>query len=268
MKKTILILIVIAAISCRKEILHTDPQGESINAPVVQSSAVADRVYQLKYTGKYSDTSAVARNGGGIIIGGDSYHERWLYAIDAQGNSWQRQWQGLPVLNRAIGGTTWAEQLKYIDSLYTCYKPKVIVLNGGNNEYLRYIGTNPKTRDAARTVLPSFNRFYDTLRAHNPQAKIIIIGMLTCPKLYVRGYNGDIANVTNKYPVGYPTASSLSLQQKAIRDANSIYVEYRSLFPVGSMTKYEKDSIHPKLTSYTEITAVVRPKVDSLFKTP
>ncbi|RYG32874.1 MAG: hypothetical protein EOO01_33785, partial [Chitinophagaceae bacterium] len=182
-KFLLLIGIVIFSVSCKKNIIEEPVAPASINGEAVSSSAtVADRVYAMKYTGKYRDANlAIAKSGGGIVFGGNSVMERLLYS------NWDATWKGFPVINRAIGGTTWAEQIPYIDALFTDYKPKVIVLYHGENEYLRPPVTSNK--ELSKTIAPNFIKFYDKLRARNPRAKIVIMSMVACPELFKRGYD-------------------------------------------------------------------------------
>jgi hypothetical protein len=172
MKQAIFVIsaFITISLSCRKEIADTG----AITGPTVSSDiTLAEKVYNVKHVGKYSDTMAAAKNGGGIVFGGNSQVERMLYS------NWDNTWYGYPVINRALYGTTWKEQIPYIDSLFTCYKPKVIMLYHGENEYLRFpISTD---KEVAKTFYPYFVQFYDTLRARNPQARIILVSMLACP---------------------------------------------------------------------------------------
>src|SRR5690349_5430818 len=104
MKQSLLFIALFGFIllSCRK-----NADNASINGDVQLSNAtLAERVWTLKNVGRYSDQNlAAARNGGGIVFGGNSLMERMIYS------NWDMTWQGYPVINRAIGGTTWAEQI-------------------------------------------------------------------------------------------------------------------------------------------------------------
>ena len=266
MKQSLLLssLILTLLFSCRKQ-----STPESITGDVVTADAtLAERVWTLKNVGKYSDQNlAAARNGGGIVFGGNSLVERMIYS------NWDATWQGYPVINRGIGGTTWAEQIPYIDDLFTDYKPKVIVLYNGENEYLRYPVSTYK--EVSKTISPNFIKFYDILRSHNPQAKIIICSMVACPVLFKRGYDVyktstgqyiyDIDNLNNIYK--NKLASDFS--------ANSIttrYVDIKPLYQFYTPTrtydasKFDSDGIHIRLLNYPAWYNKLKPVVDSLYK--
>lgn len=244
MKKTNLILLAVILISCQKQTLDTG----SINGPESTSNAtLRERIGTLKHVGKYSDTCATARNGDGIVVGGNSQAERWLYY------NWAATIGKRPMLNRGLGGTTWREQIPYIDSLFTCYKPRVIVLYQGENEYLRAPVTTNK--EIAKTINPDFLRFYDTLRAHNPKARIIIVSMAACPVLIGRGYNADINYLNTLYKAKLSKDSALTHNVTRYVEINSLY---RDTFKFGS------DQIH--FNTYIPWNSRVLPAIDSVYK--
>lgn len=256
-------LFVSFAISCRK-----DAGSQSVNGPVVSSSAtVAERVATIKTTGKYADKNLDAsRRTGGIVFGGNSVMERLLYS------NWDNTWQEFPVINRAIGGTTWAEQIPYIDDLFTDYKPKVIVLYHGENEYLRPPVTNNK--EISKTISPNFIKFYDKLRARNPKAKIVIVSMVACPELFKRGYEMyrtffgyiyDIDNLNKIYK------NKLAADNAATRVSTrfvDIKRDYQYYFPTRQYdaSKFEADGIHIKTTAYGAWVNKLKPVLTSLLK--
>ena len=265
MKRCLLLSFLIVTIfSCQKK----STENDSITGDVVSSNAtLAERVWTLKNVGKYSDQNlAAARNGGGIVFGGNSQMERMLYS------NWDMTWQGYPVINRAIGGTTWAEQIPYIDDLFTDYKPSVIVLYQGENEYLRFpVSTN---KLVSSTIQTNFIKFYDILRAHNPKAKIIICSMVACPVLFKRGYEVyktstgqyiyDIDNLNNIYKNKLTKDNSLT-------GITTRFVNIKPLFQfynprMYDATKYDADGIHIKLIQYTSWYNKLKPVVDSLYK--
>ena len=265
MKRCLLFSVLIVTIfSCQKK----STENDAITGDVVSSNAtLAERVWTLKNVGKYSDQNlAAARNGGGIVFGGNSQMERMLYS------NWDMTWQGYPVINRAIGGTTWAEQISYIDDLFTDYKPSVIVLYQGENEYLRFpVSTN---KLVSSTIQTNFIKFYDILRAHNPKAKIIICSMVACPVLFKRGYEVyktntgqyiyDIDNLNNIYKNKLTKDNSLT-------GITTRFVNIKPLFQfynprMYDATKYDADGIHIKLIQYTSWYNKLKPVVDSLYK--
>ena len=267
MKQNILLfsLILVTFLSCQK----TSIEPSSVNSGAYSSDAtLSERVWTLKHVGKYSDQNlAAARNGGGIVFGGNSQMERMLYS------NWDKTWIGYPVINRAIGGTTWADQIPYIDDLFTDYKPSVIILYQGENEYLRYpVSTYKKV---SSTIEPNFIKFYDILRSHNPKAKIIICSMVACPELFKRGYDVyktssgqsiyDIDNLNNIYKNKLTKDNSYT--GTATRFVN-IKPSYQQYYPNRwyDASKFESDGIHIKLLNYTPWYNKLKPVVDSLYK--
>jgi hypothetical protein len=259
----LVILFVLSFISCRKDV-----DTGSINGNVQNSNAtLAERVWTLKNVGKYSDQNlAAARNGGGIVFGGNSQMERMLYS------NWDMTWQGYPVINRALGGTTWAEQIPFIDALFTDYKPSVIILYHGENEYLRYPVSTYK--QVSSTIEPNFIKFYDILRSRNPKTKIIICSMVACPELFKRGYEMyktstgayiyDIDNLNKIYRNKLTKDNSLTGVTTRFVDIKPLYQFYNPR--AYDATKFESDGIHIKLTQYPAWYNKLKPVVDSLYK--
>lgn len=252
-------------ISCQKK----TSEPASANSGVISSDAtLAERVWTLKNVGKYSDQNlAAARNGGGIVFGGNSLVERMLYS------NWDLTWQGYPVINRALGGTTWKEQIPYIDALFTDYKPKVIVLYHGENEYLRYPVSTFK--EVSTTFSPYFIQFYDKLRERNPQAKIIINSMVACPTLFKRGYEiyqttsgnyiYDIDNINRIYKNKLANDNAATGVTTRYVDIKPLYQQY-SPYRWYDATKFESDGIHIRLLNYPAWYNKLMPVVDSLYK--
>ena len=265
MKRNLLLfsLIIATIFSCQKK-----SDTGAITGDVVSTDAtLAERVWTLKNVGKYSDQNlAAARNGGGIVFGGNSLAERMLYS------NWDLTWQGYPVINRALGGTTWAEQIPYIDDLFTDYKPSVIVLYQGENEYLRYPVSTYK--QVSSTIEPNFIKFYDVLRSHNPKAKIIICSMVACPELFKRGYEVyktssgqyiyDIDNLNNIYRKKLTSDNSLTGITTRFVNIKPLYQFYNPR--MYDATKFDSDGIHIKLTQYPAWYNKLKPVVDSLYK--
>lgn len=259
----LVILFVFALFSCRKDV-----DTSSVNADVQSANAtLAERVWTLKNVGKYSDQNlAAARTGGGIVFGGNSLMERMLYS------NWDMTWQGYPVINRALGGTTWAEQIPYIDALFTDYKPSVIILYHGENEYLRYPVSTYK--QVSSTIEPNFIKFYDILRSRNPKAKIIICSMVACPELFKRGYElyktstgtyiYDIDNLNKIYRNKLTKDNSLTGITTRFVDIKPLYQFYNPR--MYDATKFDSDGIHIKLTQYPAWYNKLKPVVDSLYK--
>ena len=258
-------LILVTFLSCQKKSIEPSSTNDRSSS---KDSTLAERVWTLKNIGKYSDQNlAAARNDGGIVFGGNSLMKRMLYS------NWDKTWIGYPVINRAIGGTTWAEQIPYIDDLFTDYKPSVIILYQGENEYLRYPVSTYKT--VSSTIGPNFIKFYDILRSHNPKAKIIICSMVACPELFKRGYDVyktssgqsiyDIDNLNNIYKNKLAEDNSLTGTPTRFVNIKPFYQQY---YPNRwyDASKFDSDGIHINLLNYTPWYDKLKPVVDSLYK--
>jgi hypothetical protein len=235
LKQTILFAyVIIITSSCQKQLNEDKIFGEQI----ASDATMSEKVYAVKNTGVYSDTSSIAKKGYGIVLNGNSILERMNYA------NWKTTWinQGYPILNRAIGGTTWNEKIPYIKELTTYYRPNDVILYDGENEFLRAAaGDNTITGK----LLVSFNRTIDSIRRQNPLTRVYVVSMVTCPVLYKKGFSASIDKVNEGY------------QARVARDAelypNKIkFIDIRTLYPRTAVTKFESDSIHIKLTAYTE----------------
>lgn len=238
--------------SCKKDDLSKSDFPSTKNGVPIADQAVLDKVYTIKTTTKFSDTSLVARQGYGMVITGNSQTERMVYS------NWKVNWldKGYPILNRGIGGTTWSEKIRYIRELVTVYNPHDIILYDGENEFLR-ARANDST--VAPKLIASFNTYMDTLRRQNPNAVVYLMSMLTCPVLHERGFSDDIEAVNAAY--------KLRVQQDAIRYPGKVkFIDIRHLYPTTSLAKYESDRIHIKITAYNELYAYLKTFLNILPK--
>ena len=227
-------LSVIIFFSCQKRIDDGKIFGEHVQSDLT----MAERVYAFKNTGKYSDTSAIARSGYGIVMHGNSIVERMLYF------SWKTSWvdKGYPILNRGIGGTTWNEKIPYIKDLVSVYRPNDIVLYDGENEFLRAASGD---LSVATKLLTSFNRAMDSIRRQNPLARVYVVSMITCPVLYKKGYASEITRVNEGY--------KSRVAKDALLYPNKVkFIDIRPLYPYSAGYKFESDSIHVKLAAYPD----------------
>jgi hypothetical protein len=221
-------------LSCHKQLSSDKVYAE----PITSEATLSDRVYSLKNTGVYSDTCSIARTGYGIVLNGNSILERMNYS------NWKLSWinKGYPILNRAIGGTTWNEKIPFIKDLATHYKPNDIILYDGENEFLR---ASASDNTVGTKLLASFNRTLDSLRKTNPRARMYVVSMITCPVLYKKGF----ASAINKVNEGYMAR----VNQDAVLYPGKIkFIDIRNIYPRTAGAKFEADSIHIKLTAYNE----------------
>lgn len=225
---------VILALSCRKD-LNSD---KIFGAHIALDATLADRVYTLKNTGVYSDTSSIARTGYGIVLNGNSILERMNYS------NWKATWisKGYPILNRAIGGTTWGEKVNYLKDLTNCYKPNDIVLYDGENEFLR---ASASDTTVATKLIINFNRTIDSIRKANPASRVYVVSMITCPVLNKKGFAAAINRVNEGY-IARVNRDALLYPGK-IR-----FIDIRNMYTPVTGAKFESDSIHIKLAAYDE----------------
>jgi hypothetical protein len=235
MKKTLICCIAaIFVLSCQKQLDSNQIYGGHI----ASEATLAERVYSLKNTGVYSDTSSIARKGYGIVLNGNSILERMNYS------NWKTSWinKGYPILNRAIGGTTWNEKIPYIKDLTNYYKPNDIVMYDGENEFLR---ASASDTTVATKLLASFNRTVDSVRKANPLARMYVVSMITCPVLHKKGFAAAINRVNEGYIA--------RVNRDALLYPGKIkFIDIRSIYPASAGAKFEADSIHIKLTAYDE----------------
>lgn len=255
MKRVLIFLMIATLISCKKELVV---QEAITGATVSDNATVGDRVNWIQagtngFPWWNSDSYLESRKGG-IVFLGNSYIENWTY------NNWGQRWKGLPVINRGLGGTAWFELIPYIDSLCTKWEPKVIYVYCGENEFLRqYSGSK-----IYNTLLPQFNKFIDELRKKNPQAKIVLGLMFTCPKL--SKFSSEI-NIVNVHTAPLILNGALSYKLKASKDSNIIITDYRSKIKTSDSSMWSTyDKIHPTAAAYTVWTANLKPLIDSLYK--
>ena len=222
------------ALSCQKQLSSDKIYGE----PVASEANLAERVYSLKNTGVYSDTCSIAKAGYGIVLNGNSILERMNYS------NWKTTWinKSYPILNRAIGGTTWNEKIGYIKDLTSCYTPNDIVLYDGENEFLR---ASAGDATVATKLLAAFNRSVDSMRKANPLARMYIVSMITCPVLYKKGFSSAI----NKVNEGYIARVN---QDAVLYPGKMKFIDIRNMYPRTAVSKFEADSIHIKLSAYDE----------------
>jgi hypothetical protein len=241
MKKLILCSIgAIIVLSCNKELDTLQIYGEHI----ASEATLSQKVYSLKNTGVYSDTCSIARTGYGIVLNGNSILERMNYS------NWKSSWvsKGYPILNRAIGGTTWSEKIAYLNDLTNCYKPNDIILYDGENEFLR---ASAGDTTVTTNLLTSFNRTVDSIRKANPLARMYVVSMITCPVLFKKGF----ASAINKVNEGYKTRVNRDAE---LYPGKIKFVDIRNIYPATAGAKFEADSIHIKLTAYHEFYDVLK----------
>lgn len=239
MKKSLfqLALVITFIAACNKNI-DMDVVPSSINAAAQSSNlTLGEKIWNVKNTGVYSDTCFIARKGYGIVLEGNSIFERANYS------NWKITWinKGYPILNRAIGGTTWNEKINYIKNLATPYHPKDIMWYDGDNEFLR---AQPGDTSVAGKLLSSFNKAMDNLRLQNPYARIYVMSLVTSPALHKKGFASQINKVNNGY-------KSRVAKDSWLYPGRVKFVDVRPYYPYTNTSLFEADLVHIKLSAYS-----------------
>lgn len=112
----------------------------------------------------------------------DSLNPPPIHSILFIGSSSFTRWKGLaqafpdkPVVNRAFGGSTLADQLYYAETVIFKYQPKQIVLYCGENDLA---GSETANAD---TVFNRFKRLVKLISSRLPQVPILYVSMKPSP---------------------------------------------------------------------------------------
>src|SRR3954471_479172 len=101
----------------------------------------------------------------GIVFIGASSIRRWT--------SLEKDFPGLPVINRGFGGSELADAVFYADRIVIPYKPKTVVLYAGENDL--WADKTPEM------VFADFRAFTAKVHAALPQARIVFIAIKPSP---------------------------------------------------------------------------------------
>lgn len=182
-----------------------------------------------------ADRSAMPSSGG-IVFTGASGIRRWSTLAE--------DFAGLPVINRAIGGSYTAELTQYLDRLILPYLPRCVVLQPGSNDL--NAGRSPEqVRDDLRT-------FVETLRARLPQVRIVYLGINPSPK---RWHLREVLQRTNQLISDYLA----TVPQTRFVDL------WPSTLGADGLPKPEwfiADQLHPSRIAYRERSTLIRPALE------
>jgi lysophospholipase L1-like esterase len=98
---------------------------------------------------------------GGIVFVGSSSIRNWV-TLD-------RDFPGLPVLNRGFGGSESGDAVEFEDRIVVRYKPRVVVYYEGDNDL--FAGKSPSQ------VLRNFESFVATLHRELPGTRIVFVSV-------------------------------------------------------------------------------------------
>uniref|UniRef100_A0A061S722 Lysophospholipase l1-like esterase n=2 Tax=Tetraselmis sp. GSL018 TaxID=582737 RepID=A0A061S722_9CHLO len=102
-------------------------------------------------------------------------------AVVMVGSSIFREWQNapehlgpLPVINRAFGGSTTADQLDRIDQVLIPLAPRVVLYYCGSNDI--------NAGESPAAISANFAEFCERLWAHHPRARVVFVSIIKCPQ--------------------------------------------------------------------------------------
>jgi lysophospholipase L1-like esterase len=98
---------------------------------------------------------------GGIVFVGSSSIRNWV-TLD-------RDFPGLPVLNRGFGGSESGDAVEFEDRIVVRYKPRVVVYYEGDNDL--FAGKTPSQ------VLNNFRSFVATMHRELPRTRLVFVSV-------------------------------------------------------------------------------------------
>lgn len=201
MKHLTLVVLLITLFSCKKELSEPSPI-ESIKSEAagafVQLTPNGDHnnfIYNFIKTMKADpvrgDNSPVLNATGDIWVGiGCSLMANLQY------KNWQAWTSQINIINRGISTSRFVDQQPYLRPIVSDLSPDGIVWYiGAENEYSWAYAANPLNKAPSTTIIPTFNKMFNSLVAQNPGVKMAIISMMYNPTLSQQGY------VWKDYPV-------------------------------------------------------------------
>ncbi len=114
----------------------------------------------------------------GIVFVGSSSIVKWT--------SLEKDFSGLPVINRGFGGSELADSVFYADRIVIPYQPRTVVLYAGDNDL--HAGKTPET------VLADFVAFAAKIHAKLPQTRIVYIAVKPSPSRWKIKDQGEKTN--------------------------------------------------------------------------
>jgi lysophospholipase L1-like esterase len=170
---------------------------------------------------------------GQIVFAGSSSFRFWKNAA---------QDLGIPVVNRAFGGSTLPEVLHFADRTIIKYQPKTVVIYCENDMYVSKIPKSPEqTRDAYVALVKK-------IRRELPQSKLFFVSLKPSPSRWSRWAESVKANDL--------------IREFIKKDKNHEYIDITQTMmkngrPDGSI--FLKDSLHMNPEGYRRWTAVLKP---------
>jgi lysophospholipase L1-like esterase len=178
-----------------------------------------------------------------IVFVGSSIFEQW--------ESLSAQMEPLPVLNRAIGGTTTAQQLALIKTLVLKYRPRMVVLYCGSNDI--NAGTS------ASEIAANVRRFIEIVNARLPATQLVYASILRAPQKRARW---PVVDEVNARIQGY---ARVFHERVSYVDLNPAVADSEGQ---PRMDLYRDDQLHYLPPAYDEFTRLLKPVLTQLSKLP
>lgn len=170
---------------------------------------------------------------GGILFTGASGIRLW--------KSLERDFPGLPVLNRGFGGSQLSDSIHFLDRVTLRYRPRTIVIQAAGNDL--NAGKSPAQ------VLADFKTYVEKTRAALPDVKIVFLNVGPSPK---RWELRDRQHEANRLVRDYIATGK-----------NLVYVDlWPDSIGADGLPKpelYVEDRLHPSAAGYALRTKLVRP---------
>jgi lysophospholipase L1-like esterase len=134
-------------------------------APAVADSALDPTRFEAEVRAfEAADRTNPPPSGDVVFIGSSSIQGWTDVAAD---------FPGVPVLNRGFGGSTIADVVYYMDRILLPYRPRLVVLYGGDNDLAA--GCSPER------VVADYRTFVARLRAAFPVARVVFVSIKPSP---------------------------------------------------------------------------------------
>jgi lysophospholipase L1-like esterase len=159
---------VVAALACRGRATQpaTDTPAPTVATEALGGAAPAD---SARHEADIQRFEAADRDAppapGGVLFTGSSSFRLWPELA--------RDFAGVPVLNRAFGGSTLPEVIHYAPRIVVPYRPRMIVLYAGDNDIAD--GRSPAQ------VAADYRAFVALVRRELPRARIVFVSIKPSP---------------------------------------------------------------------------------------
>lgn len=114
----------------------------------------------------------------GIVFVGSSSIVKWT--------NLQRDFPGLPVINRGFGGSELYDSVFYVDRIVTPYEPRTVVVYAGDNDL--NAGKTPEK------VAADFKDLFAKIHAKVPRARVVYIAVKPSPSRWKIKEKGEQTN--------------------------------------------------------------------------